>query len=255
MPTTEEPATGTAAHDARGRAIDETAFHALIDAAPDGILMAGEDGRITFANRRAEELFGFGPDELDGRSVDELLPERLQQVHRAHRTRYRAEPRLRSMGAGLTLFGRRADGTEFPVEIGLSPLPGDDGLSVVAVVRDITERVAAEAEQRVVRDALDATRDAVLILEVPTLRFLYANEGAVGQVGYTRDELMQMTMLQITPEFTEQSRCTSCSHRWKPASSRRSCSPPCTAIATAPTSPSRSSCRRSRATTAPRCAS
>ncbi len=205
MPTTERPATGTATHGARDRAVDEAAFHALVDAAPDGILLTGEDGRIVFANRRAEALFGFGRDDLNGRSVDELLPERLQQVHRAHRTRFRAEPRLRSMGAGLTLSGRRADGTEFPVEISLSPLPGDDGLSVVAVVRDITERVAAEAERRVVRDALDATSDAVLILEVPTLRFVYANEGAVGQVGYTRDELTQMTMLHIVPEFTEHS--------------------------------------------------
>ena len=69
-------------------------------------------------------------------------------MHRAHRTRYRAEPRLRSMGAGLMLLARRADGTEFPVEISLSPLPDDDGLRVVAVVRDVTERRIAEAEER-----------------------------------------------------------------------------------------------------------
>ncbi len=183
--------------------LEEHAVLALVDAAPDGIVMADENGRILFANRQAEELFGYQQRELLGRSVDDLLPDHLRRVHRAHRTRYRAEPRLRSMGAGLMLFGRRADGTEFPVEISLSPVAGDDGLRVVAVVRDVTERLVADAADREVRDALDATRDAVLVLDADTLRFTYANQGATEQVGYGRDELLQMTMLHITPEFTE----------------------------------------------------
>ena len=141
-------------------AMDAEAILGLVDAAPDGIVMADEHGSILFANRRTEELFGYGREQLLGRSVEELLPEPLRQVHRAHRTRYRAEPRLRSMGAGLVLFARRADGTEFPVEIGLSPIETSEGLRVVAVVRDVTERVTAEREQREVREALDLTRDA-----------------------------------------------------------------------------------------------
>jgi PAS domain S-box-containing protein len=184
-------------------AIDTEAILGLVDAAPDGIVMADERGSILFVNRRTEELFGCGRDELLGRSVEELLPEPLRPVHRAHRTRYRAEPRLRSMGAGLVLFARRADGTEFPVEIGLSPMKSPEGLRVVAVVRDVTERVIAEREQRDVREALDMTRDALLILDAETLRFTYANDGASRQVGYTRAELLRMTMLDITPEFTD----------------------------------------------------
>jgi PAS domain S-box-containing protein len=183
---------------------DADIVRALVDTAPDGILMADEDGTILFANRRAEALFGFDRAGLLSRSVDELLPERLRGVHRAHRTRYRAEPRLRTMGAGLMLFGQRADGTEFPVEISLSPLASDEGLRVVAIVRDVSERVQAEARQREVREALDVTRDAVLILDAATLQFTYANQGAVDQVGYTRDELLSMTMLHLTPEFSEQ---------------------------------------------------
>ncbi len=183
--------------------MEPEAILGLVDAAPDGIVMADERGSILFVNRRTEELFGYGRQELLGRSVEELLPEPLRQVHRAHRTRYGAEPRLRSMGAGLMLFARRADGTEFPVEIGLSPLETSGGLRIVAVVRDVTERLTGEREQREVREALDLTRDALLILDAETLRFTYANDGASKQVGYTQDELLRMTMLHITPELTE----------------------------------------------------
>ncbi len=176
---------------------------ALVDAAPDGILVADDAGRILLVNAKAEELFGWVRADLLGRCVDELLPERFQQVHETHRARYRAEPRTRAMGAGLALFGRRADGSEFPVEISLSPLDSDSGLKVVAVVREISDRVAVEAEQREVRESLDATTDAVLMLDAESLRFTYVNEGAVQQVGYTRDELLGMPMLQITPELRE----------------------------------------------------
>jgi len=206
MPSTEEQqGTALSSSEALGAALDDAMLHALVDAAPDGILMADEDGNILFANHQAEELFGYDPGGLCGRSVDDLLPDRLRQVHRAHRTRYRAEPRLRTMGAGLMLFGRRTDGTEFPVEISLSPLSSDAGMRVVAVVRDVSERVEAETADREVREALDATRDAVLVLDADTLRFTYANEGAVEQVGYSHDELARMTMLHIAPEFTDRS--------------------------------------------------
>jgi PAS domain S-box-containing protein len=186
-----------------GPAFDEAALRSLVDAAPDGILLVDEKGDVLFANRQVDELFGVASHDLVGRSVDVLLPDRLRQVHRAHRTRYRAEPRRRSMGAGLLLHGRRADGSDFPVEISLSPLDTEDGLRVVAVIRDVSERVEADARERAVREALDATRDAVLVLEPETLAFVYANQGAMEQVGYTREELLQMTMLHIAPEFTE----------------------------------------------------
>jgi PAS domain S-box-containing protein len=182
-----------------GARLGDDALRGLLDSLPDALVIADEHGEIRFVNRQTEALFGFDRADLLGRSVDDLLPERLRQVHGAHRTRYRAEPRVRSMGAGLTLFGRRADGTEFPVEVSLSPMQLDDGLRVVAAVRDISERLAIETEAHAVMEMLDSTRDGLLILDARTLRFTYANQGAIEQVGYSRDELMRMTMLHIAP--------------------------------------------------------
>ena len=175
----------------------------LIEAAPDGIVVTDEAGVILLVNRQTEELFGYDRGELLGHPVDDLLPDHLRQVHRAHRTRYRVEPRTRSMGAGLALLGRRKNGKEFPVEISLSPLHVEGRLTVVAAVRDISERMAREAEEQKVHAILDATRDGVFIFDGNTLRFSYVNAGATEQVGYTRDELLTMTPLHIMPEYSD----------------------------------------------------
>jgi two-component system sensor histidine kinase DevS len=184
--------------------LSDEAVWTLLDALPDAVIMADEAGQILLVNRQTEALFGYDRSDLLGRSVEELLPERLRHVHRAHRTRYRAEPRVREMGAGLTLLGRRGDGSEFPVEVSLSPMKTSGGLRVVAAVRDITQRLEVEAQTRAVMEMLDATRDGLLILDADTLRFTYVNQGAIEQVGYSRDELVGMTMLHIAPEFDEQ---------------------------------------------------
>jgi PAS domain S-box-containing protein len=181
---------------------DDVAW-SLVDAAPDGMVLADETGRILLVNRQTERQFGYDRGDLLGRSVDDLLPGRFRQVHRAHRTRYRAEPRMRPMGAGISLFGRRKDGSEFPVEISLSPVTVDDRLMVVAAVRDITERVAAEAEVERVRQLVDATRDGLFIFDGDTLHFTYVNQGAIEQVGYEREQLLTMTPLHIAPDYTE----------------------------------------------------
>jgi PAS domain S-box-containing protein len=175
----------------------------LVDAAPDGIVMTDEAGRILLVNRQVELLFGYERSELLGRPVEDLLPEQFRQVHRAHRTHYRAEPRTRVMGGNLQLVAERNDGSEFPVEVSLSPLQSESGLLVVAAVRDVTDRRAAEAEIRRVHELLDATRDGMFIFESETLQFSYVNQGAVEQVGYPRDELLTMTPLHIAPNFNE----------------------------------------------------
>ena len=119
----------------------------LLDAAPDGIVMASTDGRIQYVNRAAEELFGYERGELIGVVIERLIPGRLRGRHVADRTAYAEQPRPRPMGLGLRLRGLRNDGSEVPVEISLAPMSVDGERSIVAIVRDATEQRKLEAER------------------------------------------------------------------------------------------------------------
>jgi PAS domain S-box-containing protein len=175
----------------------------LLESAPDATVIASSTGEIVFANDHAGALFGRTADDLVGRVVEDLLPEALRAVHRAHRTRYHAEPTGRAMGAGLDLRALRSDGTEVPVEISLNPLRLDDEIFVIAAVRDITERVEAEEQMHRVMRTLDATDDGVLIFDAATLRYSFVNAGASRLLGYDLDELLGMTPLHLNPYTTE----------------------------------------------------
>src|SRR5438445_3605350 len=122
----------------------EERFRALLDSAPDAAVIVDGFGCITLINEQTERLFGFPREELIGRSVEVLLPDQLQAIHVAHRNGYLADPKTRSMGAGLELAGRRKDGTEFPIDISLSATTTDGSLLAMAYIRDITERKGAE---------------------------------------------------------------------------------------------------------------
>jgi PAS domain S-box-containing protein len=126
----------------------EARFRGLLQSAPDAIVITDRQGRIVLANARTEALFGYPPEALVGQAVELLLPERYAKAHRAHRANYVREPRARPMGRDLALFGRHRDGHEFPVEITLSPLADPDGLLVTSIIRDVSERQAAEARVR-----------------------------------------------------------------------------------------------------------
>jgi PAS domain S-box-containing protein len=118
----------------------EARFRDLLESTPDGIVMANPTGHIVIANSQAERLFGYEAGELRGRSVDTLLPERYRQAHVGHRSNYFLQPRKRAMGSGLDLAGLRKDGTEFPIEISLSPLRTEESAFVMSAIRDISER-------------------------------------------------------------------------------------------------------------------
>lgn len=121
-------------------------FEKLFNSSPDAILASDGEGRIARVSEQAEEIFGYRRAELLGQPVEVLVPELSRQIHAAHRQSYYAQPRVRPMGAGLELYGRRADGTEFPVDILLNLIETEDGPLVLSVIRDITERKRAEEQ-------------------------------------------------------------------------------------------------------------
>ncbi|WP_233413549.1 hybrid sensor histidine kinase/response regulator [Nucisporomicrobium flavum] len=137
----------------------EAKFRQLLEGAPDAILGVREDGRIVLLNAEAERLFGYRRDELLGQLIEVLVPAAARPRHAGLRDGYFADPQRRSLGAGVALKAARKDGSEFPVEIGLSSLRTDEGVIVSAFVRDVTERVQAQAERE--RLAAQAERDAV----------------------------------------------------------------------------------------------
>lgn len=129
-------------------------FEALLNAAPDAMIVCDAGGRIVLANEQAEKIFGYPRADLLGRPMEILLPTAVRERHVHHRDGYFSDPRVRPMGSGLELRGQRRDGTEFPVEISLSPLRSRDGLLVSAAIRDISERKRLEAESRLMADRL-----------------------------------------------------------------------------------------------------
>jgi two-component system, sensor histidine kinase len=118
----------------------------VLESAPDAMIIIDDSGSVLFANRQVTALFGYTREEVVGQPVEQLLPERFRGRHVSHRRKYTESVRVRPMGIGLDLFARRRDGTEFPVEISLSPIREGDQVIVAAAIRDVTDRMRVEKE-------------------------------------------------------------------------------------------------------------
>ena len=132
----------------------EARFQGLLESAPDAIVITSGDGLIRLVNRQTEQLFGYPREDLLGQPVEMLVPERSRRGHVAQRSGYARQPRTRPMGAGLELYGQRRDGSMVPVEISLSPMETEDGLLIISVIRDVTERRRSDEHLREVATVL-----------------------------------------------------------------------------------------------------
>lgn len=152
------------------RVQNDALYEKLLDAAPDAVIVVEEGGRIVLANIQTERLFGYHREQLIGEAVEILVPERFRAAHPAHRARFFTAPKVRPMGSGLDLFGRKNDGSEFPIEISLSPLHTEEGILISASIRDISDRKQNERKVRRTQEhllsAVESIQGAFAIFDV-----------------------------------------------------------------------------------------
>src|SRR5215467_5284027 len=182
----------------KGRSYKEGRLERLLELAPDAMVVADEAGKIILINAQAETVFGYQREEVLGRDVEVLLPERFRERHRRHRMHFIVEPRVRRMGAKLELFGLRKAGTEFPAEISLSPIATEQGLLVTSAIRDVTERQLVDEARLRLAAIVESSEDAIIS---KTLDGIITSWNAAAQriFGYTVEEAVGQPVAILLP--------------------------------------------------------
>jgi len=181
----------------------QTIFEKLFEASPDATVVTDAEGRITSINSQVERLFGYSRQEIIGQNVEILVPERFRQAHPGHRDAYKAHVSVRPMGAGLELFGRRKDGSEFPVDIMLSPMETAEGRVVISVIHDISDRKkvqeAIRRSEQQFRALFEFSPDAIVASDHEG-RITEVNARVESMFGYQRGELLGQPIDTLVPE-------------------------------------------------------
>jgi PAS domain S-box-containing protein len=180
----------------REASLIEARFRDLLESVPDGIVMVNRAGQIVLSNAQAEHLFGYRSGELQGQPIEILLPHSSRGVHAGHRTNYFVQAGPRTMGSGIELFGLRKDGTEFPVEISLSPIQTEEGTLVMSAIRDISDRKKAEQK---FRGLLESAPDAIVIVNHAG-DIVIVNTQAETLFGYSRAQMIGSKIEMLLPE-------------------------------------------------------
>ncbi|HKT74109.1 MAG TPA: PAS domain S-box protein [Steroidobacteraceae bacterium] len=179
----------------RAAKLAQSRFGELLESTPDAIVMVNVTGRIVLVNSQAERVFGYERGTLIGKPVETLLPARLRGAHNSHRIGFFSQPRIRTMGAGLELYGVRSNGEEFPVEISLSPIVTEEDTMVMSAVRDITDRKKAEQK---FRGLLESAPDAMVIVNREG-KIALINSQTEHLFGYSRAELLGQPVETLVP--------------------------------------------------------